>query len=733
MNTFGRYKSKSMRSKKKQLEKNCLQIIPSAALAFYHQPIKTMRLMKPLNFLFLTVLLLFMLNARSQWNPCLGIEGGYITDIIHHDTSVYIIASGAGVFSKGITEQSWGDNMLPGSFNKIRSTGTGLFCINYSNLYSSFDNGVTWEDASGQSGIYDLETIDSVLFIVADDELLRSTDQGNTWTEVSPFPNTPNYYPHLFAVGNQIFCAGDYGDSLSFSCDLGNNWTNIPLVDSIANIDAIYYAEDRIWLAYNTISNYSGDRVSVYSLETNAWVAMNDSIPLQTYVNTFYERNGLLRCGTSSGLYYLNPQDSIWKYENNSGLESKTIFAVCLIGDTTWAATPSGPFFSSGNSAWVSDFNKLHQRQVSEVFRNGSRLYALSENKIYYTDSLENGFEVLNTQGLFNAYEIITTDSAWYAASSGGFLISVDSGATWISYSHGLEGRPARDIAITSGYYFCHVYGGLFRTRRDSIFWERVPNDLGTANVWAVSSLNDIVFAMVYMEGIFKSTDNGSVFQHVTESESGTPEMHVEDQTLYMLKDFGPVLSTTDSCTVWEEFITVSNNSTMLTCMDVSDNGDATILGGGMVYIGLTDYYLEYFENPQTGFGIDIVDNLPFSGYPYIQTVYNDRGRLFACPSNNGLYFRDDFLVHVEDRPATDMINTNGFYIYPNPASDQVIIDVPAKNNIIRLQVFNLNGERLQTLETDKNILDVSGFKKGLYVLEISTIQGVTRKKFIVM
>ncbi|MFA7301996.1 MAG: T9SS type A sorting domain-containing protein, partial [Candidatus Shapirobacteria bacterium] len=150
-------------------------------------------------------------------------------------------------------------------------------------------------------------------------------------------------------------------------------------------------------------------------------------------------------------------------------------------------------------------------------------------------------------------------------------------------------------------------------------------------------------------------------------------------------------------------------------------------------YIGLTDYYLEYFENPQAGVGIDIVDNLPFSGYPYIQTVYNDRGRLFACPSNNGLYFRDDFLVHVEDHPDTDMINNNGFYIYPNPSSDQITIDGPEKNNIIRIQVFNINGVLLQHLETDKNILDVSELKRGLYLLEISTKHGVIRKKFIVI
>lgn len=688
--------------------------------------------MKHINLLFLAAILVFTLNARSQWNPCLGIEGGSVSDIIHHDTSIFITVSGAGVFKKGISEQSWGECILPGGMRKIRSSGSGLFCCDLFSLYCSFDSGETWEQSYGESIVYNLETIDSVVFIVTDDELLRSTDQGNSWTDVNPFPNIPIEKSSLFAIDGRILCANDDIDSLSFSSDLGNNWTNIPLVDSVADIDALYFFENRIWLSYRKISNYSGDQISVYSLETNEWIHMNDSIPSQTYVTTFYERNGLLRCGTTKGLYYMDPQDSIWKYDNNSGLDNKSIAAVCKIGDTAWVATPSGPFFNFGNPDWFPDYKNLHQRQVSKVFRNGNRLYALSGNKIYYTDRLERGFDVLNTQGFYNASEMIITDSAWYAGTSAGFLVSVDSGYSWISYSNGLDGKAARDIAITSGYYYC-TNGGLFRTKSDSIFWERVPNDLGTANVWDVHSLNDIVFAMVYTKGIFRSKDNGTIFQHVPESENTNPEMHVEDQTIYMLKDYGPILSTSGSCTEWEEFLTEFIDYTMLTCMDVSDNSDATILGGGMIYIGLYAYYLEYFEDPQTEEGIDIIDNLPLSSYPFIQTVYNDKGRLFACPSNNGLYYRDDFLVHVEDHPSGEIVNANGFYIHPNPATDRIFIDGPAKSNIIGIQIFDINGKQLHPFETDRNILDISDFKKGLYILEIRTKHGVTVEKIIVI
>jgi len=691
--------------------------------------------MKGYKILFLLVLLLSTVTASSQWNPCLGIEGGMIVDIILHDTSIYIIGSGNGVFKKGVTELVWSEKILHGNFRKIRSTSTGLFCNYFTKLYRSLDHGETWDQPLLQSYIYvyDLETSDSAVFIVGYFEVLRSKDQGETWTDINPFPNAEASELKLYANDNWIFCTGNRMDSVSFSSDHGDTWTKIPMFDAVGYIGDVYKVDDEIWMSYRPIPGNSFDKIYVYDLEAGSWLSRNDSIPAGTDVTTFFTRDNLLRCATGKGIYHFDRQGLIWVSDNNTGLEDEYLSAVCVKGDSTWVATPSGPFFNPGNADWLPDYKNLHLRQVSQVFRNGVRIYALSEDKIYYSDSIEAGFDVLNTQGLNIAYEIIITDSAWYAGSSDGFLISVDSGYSWISHSQGLEGKAARYIAITSEYFFC-TNGGVFRTRKDSIAWERVPNNLGNKNVWGVRSLNDVLFANVYMEGLYRSADHGTTFQHVPESGSSTKRIHVEDQSIYMLEPYGPILSTSGNCVQWENYISSFQDNARLYCMDVSDSGNSVIIGGGKHIISLVDNYLEFFEDPQTGLGIDIKDNLPISTYPLIRTVYNDNGRLFASPNSNGLFYRDDFLVKIENDPVVKIADNSIIQIYPNPASDRMIINGPAKDDIIHVKFFNSLGQSLLSLnKSNEYIIDVSDFKAGLYILEINLGYRMIRKKIMII
>lgn len=687
--------------------------------------------MKPLIFVFFTAFLLATMNSPAQWNPCRGIEGGDIDDVIFHDSSFYIIASGSGVFKRDLDQQAWSGNILPGAFTKIRGADIGLFCLGYYEFYRSLDNGLTWDQPQSSSSVHDVETLDSIVFITSEEGLLKSFDQGETWANVNPFPNSSYLGIHLFANNHKIVCTNDDRDSLSYSVDYGENWNYIQSIDSVGFLMDAFMKDNELWVSYRLLGSDNTFRICAFDLEANLWKEYDDSMPSNTYAINFYLGENLLKCGTNNGIFHLDPQDSIWISDNNNGLENKYISAVCVAGDSTWAATPVGLFVNSNNSDWIPDNNSLYQRAVTQVFRCGGRLYALSGDKIYYSDSIEDGFEVLNTMGLNTGYEILVTDSAWYAGSSAGFLISLDSGLTWVSYSEGLNGRSARYISMTSGYLFCTT-NGLFRTRKDSIAWERVPNNIGNANVWDVSSLNDIVFARVYMGGVFRSDDNGSTFVHVEESGTDTPVMHLEDSTLFMMKDFGPVLSTSGDCNQWDTYMSGFYGYTFLACMDVSDFSNSLIIGGGMVDITLEEYYLEYYEDPQSGDGLDITDNLPSSSYPYISTVYNDNGRLFACPNSNGLYYRDDFWVNIEDDHKYEISQVGQINIYPNPASDRLFFEGTGKNEIIRIRVFNSLGQLLLSRSTADGSLDVSNFEPGLYVIELNSGKTVLRKKIII-
>ncbi len=69
---------------------------------------------------------------------------------------------------------------------------------------------------------------------------------------------------------------------------------------------------------------------------------------------------------------------------------------------------------------------------------------------------------------------------------------------------------------------------------------------------------------------------------------------------------------------------------------------------------------------------------------------------------------------------------------YPNPVNDRLIIDDLV--NVNRIEIFNVSGARIQSLENISGksiVINTSGLTKGLYILTISSKNGVQTTKFI--
>jgi hypothetical protein len=72
------------------------------------------------------------------------------------------------------------------------------------------------------------------------------------------------------------------------------------------------------------------------------------------------------------------------------------------------------------------------------------------------------------------------------------------------------------------------------------------------------------------------------------------------------------------------------------------------------------------------------------------------------------------------------------FSLYPNPARD--IINLVSGSKINTVRVFDVNGRLVfsQSYNANQVILDVNNFKNGLYIMQISTNDGVKNQKFII-
>jgi photosystem II stability/assembly factor-like uncharacterized protein len=674
--------------------------------------------------LYLTFLLIIIaiLSSNAQWIPCQGIEGANTEDIMIHDSELFIITSGNGIFKRHVSQNAWDSACLAGSFWKIRSTENALFCYGpMTYFYRTLDNGASWNYNEDYDWVYDMEVSDSVVFIIYDGMVMRSLDEGVSWMTVHPDSNSIEM-TNLYAQTGQVFCA-DYGsDTIFHSTDNGESWMKLPVNGSKGYINDIYIFDEEIWMATDT-------SIYIYNDLLNLWTERSDFLPVKAYPQSFFEFENQLYCCSAKGLYFFDEQDSAW-HDDNEGLESLIIRCGYPQGDTVFLATGSGPFYKISGSDWISDYNDLFQLDVGQVFKCGSRIYANVQGRFYYSDDITNEFTVLPVQVNYLFNKIVVTDTAWYAATNMGFSISLDSGLTWTEYSEGLGGKAVYEIAVTGSFYFAKIAGhaGIYRTRNDSIAWEWLPDEIGTANVWGITAINNVIFASVYgIQGLYRSVDYGLTFSVVPEGGDYAPEIFVKDNLIFILRDYSIIYFSDDEGETWQNWIAGFDEES-IACMDLTNDHGTTILGGAIPpYV---DYYLELFT-PEVPYGIDIRGNLPFKFNPWITNVLFDNGRIIVTPNYYGLWYRDDLMVDIKDDDLSKITHSNSLLLFPNPVGDLLTIK---KNNTIIDQgeflIVDLSGKIMlrKPCELDKSemTIDVSGLPQGVYFIVIRDDHGIS-------
>ncbi len=76
---------------------------------------------------------------------------------------------------------------------------------------------------------------------------------------------------------------------------------------------------------------------------------------------------------------------------------------------------------------------------------------------------------------------------------------------------------------------------------------------------------------------------------------------------------------------------------------------------------------------------------------------------------------------------------TNDFFIYPNPAFDQTTIEIPSKGNYA-IEIFNMIGNCIYKSDiTYKKKIDINGWKKGVYNVQIFFDNGyrIVKKMYV--
>lgn len=98
--------------------------------------------------------------------------------------------------------------------------------------------------------------------------------------------------------------------------------------------------------------------------------------------------------------------------------------------------------------------------------------------------------------------------------------------------------------------------------------------------------------------------------------------------------------------------------------------------------------------------------------------------------SKTGTFYIDNLLLYNESVGIEDNQNFAQARVYPNPASDFVVVTLPDSEQLVGLDLFALNGKHIQS--TDNNEMRLENVTTGTYVLRVITKDKVRAYTLIV-
>jgi hypothetical protein len=97
----------------------------------------------------------------------------------------------------------------------------------------------------------------------------------------------------------------------------------------------------------------------------------------------------------------------------------------------------------------------------------------------------------------------------------------------------------------------------------------------------------------------------------------------------------------------------------------------------------------------------------------------------------NQVYILNEITITVDGTGvlSTEKINSFEFNTYPNPVSN--VLNINSQETIQSVEVFNLLGKKVLSTKNVNGSLDVSSLSKSVYILKLTSDNGVSTKRFV--
>jgi photosystem II stability/assembly factor-like uncharacterized protein len=486
-------------------------------------------------------------------------------------------AGAADISSAGLAERDlftgWFFNANTGIVAGATQTGSPLKTV----IQKTNDGGVTWttkivNNTAGGSvnGIYFINSTTGYLCGGNNARLYKTTDQGETWTNISTIPAFTYYSMHAFDENNLIVTSDSR--RIMRTTDAGTTWKTDTIFTAATNVQFLGIK----FKDANT--GYVIGNPNYFAYTTNAgvnWTASTHS-SIRGQRSIEYDNNTVWTAGDYEYVYKSTNDGVTW--------DSVKFYDLSNVNQPA-------PFIIYGLGANGNDLAVVGNNGQTTLSNDGGATW---RNKNYSVDPVNTAYASI--------YAESATGRVWVGSNFSGIsnlLYSTNGGANWTTQPNGMSDAvrgidfPSANVGYLGGGRATSGIGQMAKSTDAGLTWTALPlvPPLSTYQINSIDFINDNTgwaggFAGAFAPHLLmKTTDGGLTWtQQVLETNPNgaviSVQMVDENNGYVLANSGGAIYTTTNSGTNWvkttNSFVLTTSWSNMVVL-----NKDVIFLHGG--------------------------------------------------------------------------------------------------------------------------------------------------------